>query len=158
MSRRILASLGCLLWSAALACGLGPASREPSVELPPLSPDQARIILYTVVAPEIPGYCPYLTVDGEPVGKLCVGTFFYVDESPGAHQGGVGIDRRLSAFGEQGVTVPVDLKIGPGGTAYVQVQVLAMSLTAKVLLTREAAANGLRDISALRLAKRQTSP
>ncbi|HBZ69267.1 MAG TPA: hypothetical protein DEP35_05815 [Deltaproteobacteria bacterium] len=107
-----------------------------------------------VVAPQIAGYCPYLTVDNEPVGKLCLGTFLYVDQSPGAHQVGVGIDKRLSAFGEQGITEPVDLKIGPGGTAYVQVQVLAISLTAKVLLTREAAANGLRDISSLRPAKR----
>jgi hypothetical protein len=156
MSWRAVAVLSCTILCTALACELGPAQHDLSAELPPLPPDQARIILYMVVANELPSYCPYLTVDGEPVGKLCVGTFFYVDQSPGVHQVGVAIEKRLSAFGEQATTEPVDLKIGPGGTAYVQVQALAMSQMAKVVLTREAAANGLRDISSLRLAKRQT--
>jgi hypothetical protein len=156
MSWRALAVLGCTLLCIALACERGPAQHDLSAELTPLPPDQARIILYMAVANELPRYCPHLTVDGEPVGKLCVGTFFYVDQSPGVHQVGVGTDKSLSAFGEQGMTEPIDLKIGPGGTAYVQVQALAMSQMAKVVLTREAAANGLRDISSLHLAKRQT--
>ena len=156
MSWRAAAALGCAFLCTALACELGPAQHDLSTELPPLQPDQARIILYMVVANELPAYCPNLTVDGEPVGKLCVGTFFYVDQSPGVHQVGVGIDKNLTAFGQQGATEPIDLKIGPGGTAYVQVQALAMSQMAKVVLTREAAANGLRDISSLRLGKRQS--
>lgn len=155
MSWRPVTVLGCTVLCIALGCELGPTQHDLSTELPPLSPDQARIILYMVIANELPAYCPRLTVDGEPVGKLCVGTFFYVDQLPGVHQVGVGTDKNLSAFGQQGATGPIDLKIGPGGTAYVQVQALAMSQMAKVVLTREAAANGLRDISSLRLAKRQ---
>jgi hypothetical protein len=156
MSWRILAALGCLLWCTVLACELGPASRDLSAELPPLSPSQARIILYMVVSNEIPGFCPHLTVDDEPVGRLCVGTFIYVDQSPGAHQVGVGgAEKNVYVLSEEAMAGPVDLKIGPGGTAYVQVQALAMSQMAKIVLTREAAANGLRDISSLRLANRQ---
>jgi hypothetical protein len=158
MSWRILAALGCLLWCTALACELGPVEHNLSAELPPLSPSQSRIILYMVVSNELPGFCPHLTVDDEPVGRLCVGTFIFVDQSPGAHQVGVGGEKSVYALTEEAMAGPIDLKIGPGGTAYVQVQSLAMSQMAKIVLTRVAAANGLRDISSLRLANRQATP
>jgi hypothetical protein len=158
MSLRVPTLLCCLLWCTALACTPGPAEHDLSAELPPPSPGQARIILYMFVSNELPGFCPYLTVDGESVGKLCVGTFIYIDQSPGAHQVGVDTSKSPRWFSEQSMTEPIDLKIGPDGTAYVQVQALAMSQMAKVVLTREAAANGLRDISSLHLAKRQTTP
>jgi hypothetical protein len=103
----------------ALACALGGTPHDIRAELPTLAPDKARIVLYMAVATELPSFCPYLTVDNERVGKLCVGNFFAVDRPPGAHPVGVGIDRNLSAFGEQGVTEPVDLTLAPGETAYV---------------------------------------
>jgi len=155
MSWRLLATVGCFLGCTALACELGPTSHPPRAELPPVSPGQARIILYMAVSNELPGYCPHLAIDDEPVGRLCLGTFIYVDQSPGAHQVGVEVQKDLSAFGAQAAE-PVDLKLGPGDTAYVQVQALAMSQMAKIVLTKEAAANGLRDISSLRLATRQS--
>jgi hypothetical protein len=133
---------------SALAC-VGPAHQDVRIELPPLAQDDSRVILYMAVATELPGYCPSLTLDKERVGKLCVGNFFVVDRPPGAHEVGVGIDRNLSAFGEQGATEPVDLTLAPGETAYVQVYALAMSQSVKVMLTREPAMNGLRDISSL---------
>lgn len=154
MSWRALAPLACTLFCTALAC----AAPSPRIELSPLPPNQTRIILYMAVATELPSYCPKLTVDGAAVGKLCVGNFFAVDQPPGVHQVGVGIDKNLSAFGEQGVTEPVDLTLGPGETGYVQVYALAMSQQVKVMLTKEPAANGSRDISSLRLANRQTAP
>jgi hypothetical protein len=96
-------------------------------------------------------------VDDQPVGRLCLGTFIYVDQSPGAHQVGVEIQQNLTTFGAQAAE-PVNLKLAPGETAYVQVQALAMSQMAKIVLTREAAANGLQDISSLRLATRESVP
>jgi len=69
----------------------------------------------------------------------------------------VGGEKSVYALSEQAMSGPIDLKIGPGGTAYVQVQALAMSQMAKIVLTREAAANGLRDISSLHLANRQAT-
>jgi len=154
---RLLAAVGCALWCTALACERGPTSQPLSAELPPLSPGQVRIILYMAVSNELPGYCPHLTIDDQAVGRLCLGTFLYVDQSPGAHQIGVELQKELSTFGAQAAAA-VDLKLGPGDTAYVQVQALAMSQMAKIVLTREAAANGLRDISSLRLATRQSVP
>jgi hypothetical protein len=142
----------------ALACALGGTPHDISVELPALAPDKARIILYMAVATELPSYCPPLTLDGEGVGKLCVGNFFSEDRSPGAHQVGVGIDRNLSAFGEQGATEPVELTLAPGETAYVQVYALWMSQSVKVMLSREPATNGSRDISSLRLANPPPAP
>jgi len=155
MSWRALAALGCTLLCAALACASAPS---PQIELPALSPNQTRIILYMAVATELPSYCPKLTVDGIDVGKLCVGHFFAVDQSPGLHQVGVGLDKNLSAFGEQGVTEPVSLTLGPGETAYVQVYALAMSQQVKVMLTTEPAANGSRDVSSLRLTNYEKVP
>jgi hypothetical protein len=137
---------------------MGGAPHNVSTELPALAPDNARIILYMAVATELPSYCPPLTLDGEGVGKLCVGTFFSEDRSPGAHQVGVGIDRNLSAFGEQGATEPVDVTLAPGETAYVQVYALWLSQSVKVMLTRETATNGLRDISSLRFANPVSAP
>ena len=142
----------------ALACAMGGAPHDVSTELPALAPDKARIILYMAVATELPSYCPPLTLDGEGVGKLCVGDFFSEDRSPGAHQVGVGIDRNLSAFGEQGATEPVDVTLAPGETAYVQVYALWLSQSVKVMLTRETATNGLRDISSLRFANPVSAP
>jgi hypothetical protein len=153
MARKLLPLFGIALSCAALACGLVPTSQEMgAAELPPLPAGQVRIILYMAVATELPGYCPILTVDNESVGKLCVGTFFSFDRSPGAHQVGVGIDKTLSAFGEQDTPTPVELTLGAGETGYVQVLTLAMSQMAKVVLTQEATANGERDISSLRFA------
>lgn len=133
---------------SALAC-VGPAHQDVRIELPALAQDQSRVILYMAVATELTSYCPSLTVDKERVGKLRVGNFFLVDRPPGVHQVGVGIDPNLSSFGEQGVTEPVALTLAPGETAYVQVYALAMSQSVKVMLTRELAMNGLRDISSL---------
>ena len=135
---------------SALAC-VGPAHQDVRIELPPLAQDESRVILYMAVATELPSYCPFLTIDKERVGKLCVGNFFFVDRPPGPHVVGVGIDRNLSAFGEQGTTEPVDLTLALGETAYVQVYALAMSQSVKVMLEREPTENGLRDISSLRL-------
>ena len=155
---RAFTLFGCFPLCMALGCALGSAPRDGGAELPPVAPDLARIILYMVVANELPSYCPHLTVDGEPVGRLCVGNFLFVDQPPGVHKVNVAVDKNLSAFGEQSATDPLDLKLGRGETGYIQVTALAMSVGVKVVLTPETTADGVRDISSLRLAKRGSAP
>jgi len=155
-SARVL--FGSTLLCAALACAPQRQQRNAAAELPPVPPNLARIILYMVIANELPSYCPHLTVDGEDIGKLCVGSFFLVDQSPGVHQVNVATDKNLSAFGEQGVTDPVNLELRAGETGYVQVYALAMSMGVKVVFTKETTANGLQDISSLHLVQTKAVP
>lgn len=77
-------------------------------------------MLYRTNDTDVTMFHPKLTVDGEPVGELTVGSFLYVDRSPGIHEIGVKKQSNVSAFGGQAPTKPVAIRLAPAETSYLR--------------------------------------
>jgi hypothetical protein len=122
---------------AALACAAGGTNRETAPTLPPIAAGQGRVVLYMTSATQVESFHPTLTIDGESVGALRVGTFRAVDRPAGPHQIGVRMEPYLGAFGSQDPTQPQPVELAAGGTAYVEVLVLAGAAAVQVLLHPE---------------------
>jgi hypothetical protein len=148
MSRRgpslVLALLG-----GVLACASGPSYREIAPTLPPPAAGQGRLVLYMTEAAEVGSFLPTLTVDGASVGRLRVNTFRTVDRPAGPHEVGVLMEPYLSAFGNQDPTPPRQVEIVAGGTAYLEVLVLADAAAIQVLLRPHEAAEAERELAPL---------
>ncbi|MFI5216373.1 MAG: hypothetical protein ACHQ3O_07505 [Candidatus Limnocylindria bacterium] len=108
---------------AALACASGPPRPQGTAGLPALAPDLGRLILYHTNGDDAAMFHPALSVDGEPVGDLPLGTFRYVDRAPGVHLIAIKKQPNVSAFGGQAPTRPVDVLLAPGETTYVRFDV-----------------------------------
>jgi len=134
---------------ALLACSTGATYAQFAASTPKPPEGQGRIIVYLTDVSEAPAFWPIMTVDGQVLGELRTGTFFYVDRPAGVHQIGVGVKKSLGAFGNQGATDPVFIGVGPGTTSYLQVFVTAPPGMVMVQLQAEDAANGMRDLSSL---------
>jgi len=134
---------------AALACSTGATYAQFAARTPPPPQGQGRIIVYLTDVTEAPSFWPIITVDGQALGQIRTGTFFYVDEPAGIHQIGVGVKESNAAFGSQGATQPVFVGVAPGTTSYVQVFVTAPPGMVMVQLQPEDAENGLHDLSSL---------
>lgn len=134
---------------AALACASGTPYAQLSGELPALAPGQGRILIYMQENPDYYGFFPNLTVDGDVVGRIKQGTFFYVDRPAGSHTVGVRADERLAAFGNQGDTEPVSVELDAGGTAYVRVDLEITVGMVTPVLTPEVPSEAQRELAPL---------
>jgi len=133
VSRSAVVAAGLLC--AALACASGPPRPQGTAWLPALAPGQGRLILYHTNDTDITLFHPQLSVDGEPVGELPVGTFLYVDRPPGVHEIGVLKQPNVSAFGGQAPTPPVAIQLVPGETSYMRFNVLSSPVWINSTLT-----------------------
>ena len=134
---------------AALACAAGPTEPESGPLLPPIAAGQGRIVLYMTSASQVSSFHPMLTVDGEPVGKLRVGTFLVVDRPAGPHPVGVRVEPYLGAFGNQDPTPPRPVELVAGGSDYLEVLVIADAGGIQVLLHPEEAEGAARALARL---------
>ena len=134
---------------ALLACSTGATYAQFAARTPPPPQGQGRIIVYLTDVTEAPSFWPIITVDGQMLGEIRTGSFFYVDRPAGIHQIGVGVKTSNAAFGNQGATQPVFVGVAPGTTSYVQVFVTAPPGMVMVQLQPEDAENGLHDLSSL---------
>jgi hypothetical protein len=132
-----------------LACSTGPTYSQFVVSTPPPLPGHGRIFVYLTDASEAPSFWPEITVDGQLIGEMRTGSFFFVDRPAGVHQIGVGAKLSNAAFGNQGATQPVLVGVEPGTSSYVQAFVTTPPGMVKVELQPESAANGQRDLSSL---------
>lgn len=121
MSRRFAGAL--ILVCAALACASGSAGPRGTAHLPALAPGLGRLVLYRTNDSDVAMFHPALTVDGEPVGELPVGTFLYLDRPPGLHEVGVKKQPNVSAFGGQAPSKPVAIQLAPAETSYLRFDV-----------------------------------
>jgi len=132
-----------------LACSTGPTYSQFLMQTRPPPPGQGRVFVYLTDASEAPSFWPEITIDGQLMGEMRTGSFFYVDRPPGIHQVGVGSMASNAAFGNQGATPPVLVGVGPGSISYVQVFVITAPGMVKVELQPENPANGQRDLGSL---------
>jgi hypothetical protein len=139
-------AIGAALY-AGLACSTGPTVQQMG-GLPSPSAGQGRIVFYMTAATEVPAFRPNLTLDGEDLGLIRTGTFFFVERAPGPHQ--VGVRPVEYAMGSQGSTEPVSIALESGETVYLQVYTIATVGMVKVTLTEEDPAAGQRDLAGLR--------
>lgn len=133
----------------AIACAASPTPPAPAPSLPPIAAGQGRVVLYMTSASQVESFHPTLTVDGEVVGKLRVGTFRAVDRPAGSHQVGVQVQPSLGAFGNQDPTLPQPVALAAGDTAYVEVLVIADAAGIQVLLHPEAREGAERALARL---------
>lgn len=134
---------------AALGCAASPTAPESAPTLPPITAGQGRVVLYMTSASQVATFHPTLTVDGEVVGKLRIGTFHAVDRPAGVHQVGVQVQPSLGAFGNQDPTPPQPVELVAGDTAYVEVLVIGDAAGIQVLLHPEEAEGALRALARL---------
>ena len=140
-------SIAALALAASFACSTGTPWSKVAATLPAPPPGEGRVLIYMATG-EV-DWWPALSVDGAQLGKIKPGTFFYVDESAGPHAIGVPADPHLAAFGNQGVTTPVNVLVQSGRTAYVQVTVVATPGMITAVLTPEEDADAQRDLAHL---------
>jgi hypothetical protein len=140
-------SLAWLPLVALFACSTGTPYSQLS--MPDPAPGQGRILFYMEGTQG--DWWPYLSVDGETLGKIKAGTFFYLDRPIGPHEVGVAPDPHLSGFGNQGATAPVTLIVQAGQIAYVQVTVVETPGMITAVLAPEGAADAQRDLEHLDL-------
>jgi len=133
VSRRLAGVV--VLACAVLACASGPPRPQGTASLPALAPGLGRLVLYHTNDTDLTLFHPDLTVDGEPVGDLPVGTFRYVDRSPGLHEIGVNKQPNVSAFGGQAPTQPVAIVLTPGETSYLRFNVISSPVWINSTLT-----------------------
>ncbi len=112
-----------VLACAAIACASGPAGPRGTAHLPALAPGLGRLVLYRTNDTDVTMFHPTLTVDGEPVGELPVGTFLYLDRPPGIHEVAAKKQPNVSAFGGQAPTKPVAIQLAPAETSYLRFDV-----------------------------------
>jgi len=120
---------------ALLACASGPPRPQGTAGLPALGPGLGRLILYRTNDSDVALFHPKLTVDGEPVGELPIGTFLYVDLAPGVHEIAVTKQPNASAFGGQAPTQPVAIVLAPGEISHVRFDVISSPVWIKSSLT-----------------------
>jgi len=133
MSRR--SAVAVVLACAALACASSPPGPQGTAGLPALAPGLGRLVLYHTNDTDLKLFHPKLTVDGEAVGELPVGTFLYLDRSPGVHEIGVKKQPNVSAFGGQAPTQPLAIVLAPGETSYVRFNVISSPVWINSTLT-----------------------
>ena len=80
-----------LVFLAAVALATGCASSGPkysvfSKTLPPISPEQGRIIVYRPYEFVVAGLLPAVELNGKTIGDSRFGGFFYVDRPPGQYE------------------------------------------------------------------------
>jgi hypothetical protein len=134
---------------ATIACAAGPATPEAAPKLPPIAAGEGRIVLYMTSASQVESFHPALTVDGEVVGKLRVGTFRAVGRPAGPHQVGVHVQPSLGAFGNQDPTTPQPVELAAGDTAYVEILVIDNAGIIQVVLHPENAEGAQRAMERL---------
>jgi len=146
-TRLRLAACACL--AAALGCSTGPSYPQLMAQLQPPAAGQGRLFVYLTDVTEAPSFWPIIAIDGQQMGELRTGSFFYVDRPAGVHQVGVGTTTSNAAFGTQGVTQPVQVELLPGTSSYVQVFVILAPGMVRVQLTPESTQDGQRDLAPL---------
>jgi hypothetical protein len=151
------AAAACLLGAAA-ACATGSSYRQMAAKLAPPAEGMSRIFVYLTTSSGAPAFWPQIAIDGELVGELRTGSFFYVDRPAGVHQVSVLVRTGTAAFGNQGATEPVSVLVAPGGAAYVQVQVTVGASMLNVTLLPEDAADAQRDLGPLDYAAPAPAP
>jgi hypothetical protein len=149
VSRRSAVAVGLACAALALACASGPPRPQGTAWLPGIAPGLGRLVLYHTNDTDITLFHPMLTVDGEPVGELPVGTFVYVDRPPGAHEVGVKAQPNFSAFGGQAPTPPVSIMYLPAQTSYLRFGVYGTPVWVNVILTPMDPTIAQREVSTL---------
>jgi hypothetical protein len=132
-----------------LACSMGPSYPQLMATLGPPAAGQGRLFVYLTDATQAPAFWPIIAIDGQTMGEVRTGSFFYVDRPAGIHSVGVGMTTANAAFGTQGQTPPVQVELLPGTSSYVQVFVIVMPGTVQVQLTPESTQDGQRDLTPL---------
>jgi len=135
--------------TAGLACSTGPTYHQLMATLQPPAAGEGRLFVYLTDASQAPSFWPIIAIDGQTMGLLRTGSFFYVDRPTGIHQVGVGTTTANAAFGTQGQTEPVQVELLPGTSSYVQVFVVVMPGMVQVQLTPESTQDGQRDLASL---------
>jgi hypothetical protein len=147
--KRLAATIG--LACAWLACATGPTGPVGTASLPAVAAGRGRLVLYHTNDTDMTMFHPMLTVAGEAVGELPVGSFLYVDRLPGVYPVGVLPQPNVSAFGGQAPTQPVAMSVAAGASSYLRVGVVPTPVWVEVTLTPMDPSDALRDLASLRL-------
>jgi hypothetical protein len=134
---------------AELACASGPPRPQGTAWLPAPAPGVGRLILYRVNDTDATMFHPQITVDGLPVGELTIGTFLYLDRSPGVHEIWVKKQPNVSAFGGQAPIRPIAVLLAPAEASYVRFEVNSTPVWIETTLIPMNPTDALSDLATL---------
>ncbi len=138
-----------VLACALLACATGPTGPVGTASLPVVAADRGRLVLYHTNDTDLTMFHPMLSVAGDAVGELPIGSYLYVDRAPGLYPVGVLPQPSVSAFGGQAPTQPVSMNLLGGDTSYLRVGVVSTPVWIEVTLTPMDPIDAQRDLASL---------
>ena len=141
--------LGAVLALLSGACAGGIGYPKIEAQLPALEDNQGRIYIYTPVRGFAHNFQPQVLVDGEAVGESRSGTFLVVDRPAGEYRVEAAKQASFAAFAGQLNSVPANIFLAAGTTAYVRIQVENDQLALRAESISEDSQSGQRNLRTL---------